>query len=132
MTGFRPQIRRAFRPRQRLAPGRDRRRGADRGGFERVERNPGPAECDARPRLSRGGLQPRRPPQAITKTGVDLNTATEAELSKLPGINKTMAKRIVMMRPFLSVNDLIRVGVSKKTIDNLKPAASGNGKAPTK
>jgi outer membrane protein assembly factor BamD len=72
-------------------------------------------------------------PQAITKQGVDLNTATEAELAKLPGINKTLAKRMVMMRPFLSVNDLIRVGVSKKAIENLKPAAAGgNGKAPTK
>jgi hypothetical protein len=38
-----------------------------------------------------------------------------------------------MLRPYLSVNDLIRAGVSKKTIDNLKPApANGNGKAPTK
>ncbi len=72
-------------------------------------------------------------PTAITKTGVDLNTATEAELNKLPGINKLTAKRIMALRPFLSVNDLIRAGVSKKTIDNLKPAAAGgNGKAPTK
>jgi DNA uptake protein ComE-like DNA-binding protein len=72
-------------------------------------------------------------PQAITASGVDLNAATEADIAKLPGINKMMAKRIVMMRPFLSVNDLIRAGVSKKTIEKLKPApAGGNGKAPTK
>ncbi|HEX6986549.1 MAG TPA: helix-hairpin-helix domain-containing protein, partial [Planctomycetaceae bacterium] len=76
---------------------------------------------------------PAPTPQAITKTGVDLNTATEAELNKLPGINKLTAKRIMALRPFLSVNDLIRAGVSKKTIENLKPAAAGgNGKAPTK
>jgi outer membrane protein assembly factor BamD len=72
-------------------------------------------------------------PSAVTRTGVDLNTATEAELAKLPGINKLTAKRIMALRPFLSVNDLIRAGVSKKTIDNLKPAAAnGGGKAPTK
>jgi outer membrane protein assembly factor BamD len=76
---------------------------------------------------------PQTTPQAVTSTGVDLNAATEAEIAKLPGINKMMAKRIVMMRPFLSVNDLIRAGVSKKTIEKLKPAAAGgNGKAPTK
>jgi outer membrane protein assembly factor BamD len=71
-------------------------------------------------------------PSAITRTGVDLNAATEAEIAKLPGINKLTAKRIVASRPFLSVNDLIRVGVSKKTIDNLKPAPAAAGKAHTK
>src|SRR5947208_7352041 len=71
-------------------------------------------------------------PSAVTSTGVDLNTATEAEIAKLPGINKLTAKRIVASRPFLSVNDLIRVGVSKKTIDHLKPAPASSGKAHTK
>jgi DNA uptake protein ComE-like DNA-binding protein len=33
-----------------------------------------------------------------------------------------MAKRIVAMRPFLSVNDLIKTGLPKKTIERLKPA----------
>lgn len=63
-------------------------------------------------------------PAAVTRTGVDLNTASEAELAKLPGINKLMAKRIMATRPFLSVGDLIRIGVSKKTIEKLKPAAA--------
>lgn len=71
-------------------------------------------------------------PHAVTRNGVDLNTATEAQLDKLPGINKEMAKRIVAARPFLSVNDLIRIGVSRKTIDKLKPAENGNGKSTTK
>jgi outer membrane protein assembly factor BamD len=60
-------------------------------------------------------------PVAITRTGVDLNTAPESEIAKLPGVNKLMAKRIILMRPYLSVNDLIRTGVSKKTLDKLKP-----------
>jgi DNA uptake protein ComE-like DNA-binding protein len=63
-------------------------------------------------------------PDATTRQGVDLNTATEGEIAKLPGINKTMAKRIVLMRPYLSVNDLIRTGVSRKVIDRLKPSAA--------
>jgi len=60
-------------------------------------------------------------PFAITRTGIDLNTAPESEIAKLPGVNKLMAKRIMLMRPYLSVNDLIRTGLSKKTIDKLKP-----------
>jgi outer membrane protein assembly factor BamD len=68
-------------------------------------------------------------PDATTRQGVDLNTATEAEIAKLPGINKTMAKRIVLMRPYLSVNDLIRTGLSKKAIEKLKPGATEPAKA---
>jgi outer membrane protein assembly factor BamD len=76
---------------------------------------------------------PAPTPQAVTRTGVDINTATMPELLKLPGINKLMAQRIMAARPFLSVNDLIRIGVSKKTIEKLKPApAGGAAKSPTK
>jgi len=69
-------------------------------------------------------------PIAVTRTGVDLNSAPEAEIAKLPGINKLMAKRIVAMRPFLSVNDLIKTGLPKKTIERLKPAAPDVAKVP--
>ncbi len=66
-------------------------------------------------------------PVAITRQGVDLNTATEAEIAKLPGINKITAKRIMLVRPILSVNDLIKAGVPKKTIDKLKPPPETGG-----
>jgi DNA uptake protein ComE-like DNA-binding protein len=59
---------------------------------------------------------------------VDLNSAPESEIVKLPGINKLMAKRIVAMRPFLSVNDLIKTGLPKKTIERLKPAGPETAK----
>ena len=71
-------------------------------------------------------------PIAITGTGVDLNSAPEAEIAKLPGINKLMAKRIVAMRPFLSVNDLIKTGLPKKTIERLKPAGPETSKPASK
>jgi competence protein ComEA len=58
----------------------------------------------------------------VTRTGVDINTASVAELLKLPGIGKVQAQRIVAFRPFLSIQDLIRVGVPQKTINQLKPA----------
>jgi outer membrane protein assembly factor BamD len=79
--------------------------------------------------------QPAKPPITLTRQGVDLNSATEAELAKLPGIGKNNAKRIMMGRPFLSVNDLIRVGLSEKTINRLKPqptAANHSAKPETK
>jgi outer membrane protein assembly factor BamD len=88
---------------------------------------PGPAgaapAAGAPPAGSVSRQAPATQPIAITKTGVDLNSAPESEIAKLPGINKVMAKRIVAMRPFLSVNDLIKTGLSKKTIDKLKPAS---------
>lgn len=66
-------------------------------------------------------VQPPPKPSAITRQGVDMNSATEVEIARLPGINKAMAKRIVLMRPYLSLNDLIRTGLSEKTITRLKP-----------
>ena len=45
-------------------------------------------------------------------------------MQKLPGVNKLQAQRIVATRPFLSTQDLIRVGLPQKTINNLKPAST--------
>jgi DNA uptake protein ComE-like DNA-binding protein len=51
-----------------------------------------------------------------------------AELQKLPGVNKLQAQRIFAMRPFLSIQDLIRTGLPQKTINNLKPATPAPAK----
>jgi competence protein ComEA len=64
----------------------------------------------------------------VTRTGVDINTASLAELQKLPGVGKLQAQRIVAMRPFLSIQDLIRVGLPQKTINQLKPATPAPAK----
>jgi outer membrane protein assembly factor BamD len=75
-----------------------------------------------------GGTPAPPPPpvqqSTVTRTGVDINTASVAELQKLPGVNKLQAQRIFAMRPFLSVQDLIRTGLPQKTINRLKPAAT--------
>jgi hypothetical protein len=42
---------------------------------------------------------------------IDLNTATEAELRQLPGVDAAMAKKIVENRPYVSVEDLARSGI---------------------
>ena len=65
---------------------------------------------------------PAPPPIAITRTGIDLNTAPEAEMTKIVG--KTLVKRVMAFRPYTSVQDLIKAGVPQKVIDKLKPTAA--------
>jgi len=69
---------------------------------------------------------PQTQPSAVTRTGLDINSASEADLTKLFG--KTIGKRVMAMRPFLSLQDLIRAGIPQKTIDKLKPAPAASPK----
>jgi len=55
---------------------------------------------------------------------IDINSASEAELEKLPGVGAATAKKIVASRPYQSVSDLSKAGVSKKTIDKITPLVS--------
>jgi DNA uptake protein ComE-like DNA-binding protein len=66
--------------------------------------------------------KPERPEQAHTKTAkVNLNTATEQELEDLPGVGPATAQKIVAGRPYSSVADLSKAGVTTKTIEEIKP-----------
>ena len=62
---------------------------------------------------------------------VNLNTATEKELSVLPGIGSKMAKRIVEHRakaPFAATRDLAKVkGVGGRTVERLKAHLAVSG-----
>lgn len=56
---------------------------------------------------------------------VNINTASEKELQKLPGIGKVLSKRIVEYRtqhgPFASPEDLMKVkGITKKKFEAIK------------
>ena len=42
---------------------------------------------------------------------VDLNTATIAELTNLPGIGKTEARKIIKARPFTTTHELVSRGI---------------------
>jgi competence protein ComEA len=53
-------------------------------------------------------------------TAVDLNTATEAQLEELPGIGAASAKKIIAGRPYKSVDDLSKSGISTATVDKIK------------
>ena len=60
---------------------------------------------------------------------VDINAADWPELSLLPGVGETLARRIVESRtadgPFQSIEDLRRVpGIGAKTLDDLRPHLS--------
>jgi competence protein ComEA len=72
--------------------------------------------------------------QAVPKKGkadepkgakINLNTATQAELQKLPRIGPVLSQRIIEERqrkPFQSVDDLKRVkGIGAKTLESLRP-----------
>ena len=68
-----------------------------------------------------GVAQPKMPavPGAIPK--LDLNTAPLEQLQKLPGLNEATAKKIIAGRPYKSLAELEKVGLSKPTIDKLAP-----------
>jgi DNA uptake protein ComE-like DNA-binding protein len=60
--------------------------------------------------------------KAAIKSGekVDVNSASQGELEALPGVGAATAKKIVANRPYSSVADLSRAGVSASTIDKIR------------
>lgn len=64
-----------------------------------------------------------------TETGakVDLNTASEKELDSLPGVGPATAKKIIGGRPYSSVADLSKAGLSASTIKKITPLVTVSG-----
>ena len=60
---------------------------------------------------------PANPPQSISekiaesKTRMDINTATAAQLKTLPGIGDAYAARIIGGRPYTAKNQLVQRGI---------------------
>ncbi len=62
---------------------------------------------------------------------VDLNSATAAELNALPGVGEVTAKKIIAGRPYSSVSDLSKAGVSSSTIGKITPLVTVGNAAPS-
>ena len=60
---------------------------------------------------------PAKPVKAAEPTKlIDLNTASQPELESLPEIGKSSAKKIIAARPYASVDDLAKTGLTAKII----------------
>lgn len=101
----------------------------------------GTTSSATRPRSSTGGTsassdtgwgfnmntnQPSPPaapdPAEILARGINLNTASQAEIEALPGVGPTLAARIIEARPFTNPADLDRVkGIGPKMIEKITP-----------
>jgi competence protein ComEA len=58
---------------------------------------------------------------AKVQAKVDLNTASDKELEALKGVGAATAKKIIENRPYASVDDLSKAGLTAKKIAEIKP-----------
>jgi hypothetical protein len=65
--------------------------------------------------------------QSTAAQKVDLNSATQSELDKLPGVGPATAKKIIAGRPYRSVDDLAQAGVSASTVSKIRPLVAVHG-----
>jgi len=77
--------------------------------------------------------KPAKAAAAAAGTKVDLNAASQKDLEALPGVGPATAKKIIAGRPYASVADLSKAGVSASTIQKITPlvtAGAGAAAAP--
>jgi len=63
---------------------------------------------------------------------VDINSASQEDLEKLPGVGEATAKKIIAGRPYQSVADLSKAGVNKATLEKITPLVSVGPAMPAK
>jgi DNA uptake protein ComE-like DNA-binding protein len=76
-----------------------------------------PATTTTKPKTKRTSFGAKKHAGKAEKLGstvVNINTASEADLQKVPGIGKKRAARIVKARPFTSVDDLVAKKIMSK------------------
>jgi competence protein ComEA len=62
---------------------------------------------------------------------VDLNSATESDLNALPGVGPATAKKIIAGRPYASVDDVKKAGVSAAALEKFRSQVTASGSAAT-
>lgn len=82
------------------------------------------------------GAAPAKAPAALEGV-VNLNTATESELTVLPRVGEAVARRIIAFRekhgPFQRPEDLMNVqGIGERTFDQLRPHLAVEGETTLK
>ena len=61
---------------------------------------------------------------------IDLNSASQKELESIKGIGSATAKKIVAGRPYKSVDELSKAGLSTKQVQAIKPFVTVGSAAP--
>ena len=89
----------------------------------------------ATPRTAASGTSARKTDRpSVTETPssrskVDLNTASQQDLEDLPAVGPATAKKIVAGRPYKSVSDLTRAGVTEQQLERISPLVTVGGKS---
>jgi competence protein ComEA len=71
-------------------------------------------------------------PAKTDKALVDMNSASAKELEALPGVGPATSKKIIANRPYKSVDELSKAGLSAKAIEKLKPLVTVGSTTPAK
>ena len=76
-----------------------------------------------------GATQTKEKATAKGETKIDINSASADELTSLNGVGEATAKKIIAGRPYASVDDLAKAGVSKSTITKIRPQVTVGARA---